>query len=333
MSAEVAAARTDAGEKEHADRRDGKRACERDADAVLGDGVPGEVRADTGGNGQRNEREAGVERAPAKHVLEVERAEQEQSEDRAGGDELERESATDGAVGHPTDSQERSVGVALVDGERDQAGDAAEAAEVRLDRGPTGGVCLRDAVDDRGEAGRGECCTGKVEAAPARLLRVGRDELERGDQEDGGDGDVDVEDRAPVGGLGEDAADEDADGGAGSADCSPGGLRLRAGLAVKAGGDDRECRRREESGADALARASGEQGGGTCCHRRHEGRGGEDEESGEEHAAATEKVGGAATEEQEAAEDQRVARDRPADARAAEVAGRWRCAEGRCSRP
>ena len=190
---------------------------------------------------------------------------------------------------------------------------------MRLDRGPTGGVCLRDAVDDRGEAGRGECCTGKVEAAPARLLRVGRDELERGDQEDGGDGDVDVEDRAPVGGLGEDAADEDADGGAGSADCSPGGLRLRAGLAVKAGGDDRECRRREESGADALARASGEQGGGTCCHRRHEGRGGEDEESGEEHAAATEKVGGAAAEEQEAAEDQRVARDRPADARAAEV--------------
>ena len=49
------------------------------------------------------------------------------------------------------------------------------------------------------------------------------------------------------------------------------------------------------------------------------GRGGEDDEPGEEHAAATEQVGGATTEEQEAAEDQRVARDRPADARAAEV--------------
>ena len=56
-----------------------------------------------------------------------------------------------------------------------------------LDRGPTGGVRLRDAVHDRGEAGRGECCTGKVEAPPARLLRVGRDELERGDEQEGGD--------------------------------------------------------------------------------------------------------------------------------------------------
>src|SRR5205823_4318216 len=44
-----------------------------------------------------------------------------------------------------------------------------------------------------------------------------------------------------------------------------------------------------------------------------------DDEPGEEHPAATEKVGGAATEQQKAAEDQGVARDRPADARTAHV--------------
>ena len=39
----------------------------------------------------------------------------------------------------------------------------------------------------------------------------------------------------------------------------------------------------------------------------------------EEHAAAAEEVGGAAAEQQEASEDQRVARDRPADLRATQL--------------
>ncbi len=46
---------------------------------------------------------------------------------------------------------------------------------------------------------------------------------------------------------------------------------------------------------------------------------GEDAEACQEQAAAPEQVGGAAAEEQEAAEDERVARDRPADLRAAEL--------------
>ena len=93
---------------------------------------------------------------------------------------------------------------------------------------PAGGVRLRDPVDDRGEAGRRERCACEVEAAPARLLRVGRDDLQGGDEQRCGDGEVDVEDRPPVGELGEDAADEDADRRAGSADCAPGGERLPA---------------------------------------------------------------------------------------------------------
>ena len=62
-----------------------------------------------------------VERAPAEHVLEVERAEQEEPEDRAGGDEHQEQAAADGAVGEPLDAQERLVGVALADRERGEA--------------------------------------------------------------------------------------------------------------------------------------------------------------------------------------------------------------------
>ena len=46
---------------------------------------------------------------------------------------------------------------------------------------------------------------------------------------------------------------------------------------------------------------------------------GEDTEAGQEQAAAPEQVGGTAAEEQEAPEDERVARDRPADLGAAEL--------------
>ena len=171
-----------------------------------------------------------VERARAEHVLEVERAEQEEPEDRAGGGEHEQESAADGAVGEPLDAEQRCVGVQLVDRERGEPGEAAEPADVRLDRSPAGGVRLGDRVDDRGEARRREGCACEVEAAPARLLRVGRDDLQRGDEQRRGDGEVDVEDHPPVGELGEDAADEDADRRAGAADCAPGGERLRRGL-------------------------------------------------------------------------------------------------------
>ena len=116
----------------------------------------------------------------------------------------------------------------LVDRERCESREAADPADVRLDRSPASGVCLGDPVDDRGEAGGREGCAWEVEAAPARLLGVGRDDLQGGDEQRCGDGEVDVEDRPPVGELGEDAADEDADRRARSADCAPSGERLPA---------------------------------------------------------------------------------------------------------
>ena len=147
----------------------------------LADEVTGGVRADPGCEGERDEGEAGGERAPAEHVLEVERAEQEEAEDRAGGGEHQDEAAADGAVGDPLDAEERLVDVQLVERERGEPGEAADPAEVRLDRRPAGESRLRDPVDDRGEARRRERRAAEVEAAPARLLRVGRDDLQRGD--------------------------------------------------------------------------------------------------------------------------------------------------------
>src|SRR5439155_19962434 len=96
-------------------------------------------------------------------------------------------------------------------GEGAEAADACEAEPDRLQGCPAGAVCLRDRVDDRGQAGGGEESAAQVEAAPTRLLGVGGDDLLGGDGEDGGDGEVDEEDQSPVGDLGEQTTDENAD--------------------------------------------------------------------------------------------------------------------------
>ena len=200
-----------------------------------------------------------------------------------------------------------------------QAGETAEAEEVRLDRRPTRAFGLRDREDDRAEARRCEHSAPEVETPPARLRGVGGDDLQCGDRECCGDGEVDVEDHPPVGELGQHAADEDADRSTCAADGSPRGERLRTLAALERGHDDRERCRGEHRGAEPLACTSGEEGAGGAGHRRGERGGGEDAEAGQEHPASSEQVGGAAAEEEQAAEDQRVARDRPADAGAGQV--------------
>ena len=200
--------------------------------------------------------------------------------------------------------------------------ETAEADQMRLGGSPTGALGLGDREDDRAETRRREHGAAEVETLPARLLRVGRDDLQRGDRECRCDGEIDVEDHPPVAELGQDAADEDADRSACAADGSPGGESLRPLVALEGGHDDRERCRGEHRCAETLARASGEQGAGGTRHRRGEGGGGEDAEAGQEHPAPSEQVGCAAAEEEQAAEDERVARDRPADAGAAEARGR-----------
>ena len=172
---------------------------------------------------------------------------------------------------------------------------------------------LGDREDDGAEARRREHGSAEVEPAPARLLRIGGHDLDRGDRECRCDRQIDVEDHPPVAELGEEAADEDADRGARASDCSPGGERLRPLAALERRHDDRQRRRREQRGTETLARAGCEQGGRRARHRRRERRCGEDAEAGQEHPPTPEQIGGAAPEEEQASEDERVAGDRPAD--------------------
>jgi hypothetical protein len=79
---EVAAAGADLGEKGHADRRYSECRGQRCPHAMTSDQVAGHVRADACRKGKRDEREAGHEGARAEDVLEVDRAEEEQPEDR-----------------------------------------------------------------------------------------------------------------------------------------------------------------------------------------------------------------------------------------------------------
>ena len=53
--------------------------------------------------GERDERQAGHERARAEDVLEIDRAEEEEAEHRAGGREHQDEAAADRAIGEPAD--------------------------------------------------------------------------------------------------------------------------------------------------------------------------------------------------------------------------------------
>ena len=141
---------------------------------------------------------------------------------------------------------------------------------MRLGGRPTGALALGDREDDCAEARGGKNGAAKVETLPARLQSVGRDDLQRGDRECGGDGEIDVEDQAPVE-LGQDAADEHADRGTSAADRSPGGESLRPLGALEGGHDDRERSRGEHRCAESLTRPSGEQGAGAPGHRRGEG--------------------------------------------------------------
>jgi hypothetical protein len=285
---------------------------------VTADDVTRGMCADPGGQRQRHEGEARRERPQAEDVLQVERAEQEEAEDRPGRREHEEDAAGDRAIRESLDAQERRRGAALEDGERAEADEATETAEQRLERGPAGALALADREHDGAEARGRERGSPEVEPAPAWRLRVGRHDPHHGDGERRCDRQVDVEDHAPVAELGEQAADEHADRGAGTSDRSPGGERLRAPGALEGRHDDRERGRREERRTEALSCAGREQGGRGSRRRRCERRRAEDPEARQEHPPAAEQVGRAAAEEQQASEDQRVARDRPADVGAAD---------------
>ena len=91
------------GEERHPDGGDRERRGERHANAVAADDVPGCMGADACRERERDEREAGHERARAEDVLEIDRAEEEETEDRARGGEHQEEAAADRAIREPAD--------------------------------------------------------------------------------------------------------------------------------------------------------------------------------------------------------------------------------------
>ena len=178
---------------------------------------------------------------------------------------------------------------------------------------------IRDGVDEQREAG-GD----RDGAAPVRgrlpvhlaLVHVAGREHEREDP----DRDVDEEDPLPARVLGEHAASEHADRGAGATDRSPDAERLVAfGAFGERGHDDRQRRRRDQRGAEPLHGTRGDQDALRPGQAAEERGDGEDDDADQEDAEAAEVVGGATAEQQEPAEGDGVGGDHPLQVRLAEV--------------
>jgi hypothetical protein len=307
----VAAVAVDAGEEQHPGGREGEGGSHGDPQAGVTDEMAADVRAQADDHGHRQERQAGLQRAGAQHLLEVHRGEQERAEQDGGRGQHHREATADPALGQPRDVEEGRAGVALQGGEHREPGEARKTETERLDRGPAGVGGLGEGVDERAEARRGDEGAAEVEAAPPRARDVRRNHLDGGGRDTDAHGEVDEEDGPPVDDLGQRAAQQHADGGAGAADGSPHAERLRAVRPAERGGDDRQGGRRQHGRAETLGGARGEEHRFTRGQSREERGDGEDAEAGEEHPTTTEQIGGASPEQQEAAEDERVGRHRP----------------------
>ena len=123
----------DAGEQQHAGGGDREPGGERDADAGAGDHVLGGVHADGDRAGERQEGQAGLQRAGAEHVLQVQRGQQEGPEQHGRGRQHHHEAAADGAIGEPLDAQERL---------RVRSSSAANTARPAIAAAPMPSVCI-----------------------------------------------------------------------------------------------------------------------------------------------------------------------------------------------
>ena len=282
-----------------------------------------ELLRDAGAGGDphrhRQEREARLERRVAEDLLHVERAEEEEREQAA--DREQQDQVRAGERAHPEDPEpdQRRLGAALDEHERDQEhGRDGEEGE-RLRGAPAVVLRLDDRVDEHDEARGDADRAGQVDAVGAvrrARLRHVADRQRRGGE---ADRHVDEEDPLPAQQVGEDAAEQQAEGAAAGRDRAPDAERLRALLALReGGGDDRERGGGDERAAEALERPGADE---PALRRREpvEQRGGrEDRDAREEQPAPAEQVARAAAEQQEAAEHERVGVDDPLEVGGAE---------------
>ena len=173
---------------------------------------------------------------------------------------------------------------------------------------------LDDRVDEGGQPGGAQGCTGQVQPGAGAVTRLG-DEQQPRDQRDQDDRHVDPEDRRPGVVLQQQPADDrperDADRGAAGPDRDgPALLRRREDDL-----DDRQGRRHDQRRADAHADTGGDEGVDGRRQRRHHRGGAEHDQAESEQAPAAEPVPEPAGEQQEPAEGQGVGVDRPLQVR------------------
>ena len=267
----------------------------------------------------RQERDAGDQRREAEDLLHDVGQEQRHAEHAGGEHEDRQERPAAEAVEHDPQRQQRGLDPALDEHEGDEQHDAGGEEGVDQRRGPAVGLGAREAVDHAEQPGRGEHRAHDVEVR-AVLDGLRREQQRGADERDRREDRVDVHAPAPVDVLGQRAAEQQPDRGAGAGERGehPEGARALASLGERRR-QQREGGRGEQRAEHALQGARRHQqleaGREPAEDRRH----GEADQADEEGALAAEEVREAAAQQQQAAERQRVGGDDPLALRVVEA--------------
>ena len=169
----------------------------------------------------------------------------------------------------------------------------------------------RHAEHEREQAGRGDERAGDVEPRPRRRRHV-VEQAQAADRGRDREQDRHVQAPAPVEHLGQEAAEQQAEGAAGAGDRAVDAERLGAlaGLGER-GGEQRERGRGEQRGEHALEGAGADEQPEALRGAAERGCTGEADQAGDERPLAAEQVGDPAAEQQQAAERERVGGDDP----------------------
>jgi hypothetical protein len=308
----VGAVRRNLREVEHARRQKGHAGHEHRLDAE-----PRHEALRDGGRDDDRQRDgevadAGLHRREAQHLLHVERKQEEDPEDDGSQAEADHVRARQRAPLEDAKRDERRARARLVPEEdRHQRGRGQEDAD-RLRRAPADPVRLCQPEHEEHEARRDADGSEGVEvpgqAVRPALTHVARDEGER----DRRDGDVDEEDPLPPEVLGEHAAEEHPDGGAGAGDAAEDAERLVPfGAFLERHERDREDGRREDRARRALQEPRDDEHLGRLREPREQRGHQEKAEAHHEEVASAEQVAHAPSEQEEPAEGERIARDDP----------------------
>ena len=236
-----------------------------------------------------------------------------------------------GTIPVPQDAKwyQRVRPLALPQDERAEQDGGCHKKGLDVGRSPTARAGLSEPVDEGDEAAAAEDHAEHVESNPRCPLTI-RDHREGAEEDESGDGQIDVQAPAPIDVLGQEATEDEPEGRAGDANrgVDPKGpspfTRIGEGR-----GQERQHRRGQEGAEETLHAAGAYQHDGGLGGAA-DGRGqGEADDPGHQHTLRAEHVADAPAQEEEPAEGQRVGSHDPLSigireprARAAPMAGR-----------